>query len=318
MHPAKSVITLTTATGAGYGLAFFLALFMVLGLMPTDALYGQIALTLALGLIVIGLVASTLHLGHPERSWRAFSQWRSSWLSREGLLAVFTFAPLGLWWLNWFFGPTDSTMLTVLRILAILGCLFTVFATSMIYGSLKTIKAWANGWTPAVYLVLAGMTGSLLLYVFMRVGQSDQALYAGLLALGFMIVGAILKFTYWVFVESTPSVSTPETATGLGQYGKVRLVEAPHSQANYLLREMGFQVARKHSQKLRKLVYILGFLVPFGLVLLSLIPAVPTGLSHILAIASVLPAGLGIIIERWLYFAEAKHTVMLYYGASSS
>ena len=318
MHPAKSVITLTVATGAGYGLAFFLAMFMVLGLIPLGALFSQIALTFALGLIVAGLVASTLHLGHPERSWRAMSQWRSSWLSREGLLAVFTFAPLGLWWLSWFTGHEGHSAMTVIRLLAMVGCLLTVFATSMIYGSLKTIKAWANGWTPAVYLVLAGMTGTLLLYVIMTAGRLDQALYAGLLALGFMLAGAGLKFTYWVFVESTPSLSTPESATGLGQFGKVTLVEAPHSQANYLLREMGFQVARKHSQKLRKLVYLLGFAVPFVAVGLSLLPNFSGPVALGLAIFSALSAGLGIIIERWLYFAEAKHTVMLYYGASSA
>jgi DMSO reductase anchor subunit len=24
----------------------------------------------------------------------------------------------------------------------------------------------------------------------------------------------------------------------------------------------------------------------------------------------------GLVVERWLFFAEAKHTVMLYYGAA--
>ena len=34
-----------------------------------------------------GLIASTFHLGHPERAIKAFTQWRSSWLSREAWLA---------------------------------------------------------------------------------------------------------------------------------------------------------------------------------------------------------------------------------------
>jgi DMSO reductase anchor subunit len=34
-----------------------------------------------------------------------------------------------------------------------------------------------------------------------------------------------------------------------------------------------------------------------------------------LAVAS---AALGLVVERWLFFAEAKHTVTLYYGAQAA
>jgi DMSO reductase anchor subunit len=80
MHPAFSVIFFTTASGAGYGLLALLGILAPLGLVPADAGFGALALGLALVLITAGLLASSLHLGHPERAWRAFSQWRSSWL----------------------------------------------------------------------------------------------------------------------------------------------------------------------------------------------------------------------------------------------
>jgi DMSO reductase anchor subunit len=107
VHPALSVILFTVASGTGYGLAFWLGLGAALGLVAADRWFGLVALGLALALISFGLLASTFHLGHPERAWRAFSQWRSSWLSREGVLAVATYVPLGLFALGWVgFGST--------------------------------------------------------------------------------------------------------------------------------------------------------------------------------------------------------------------
>src|SRR3546814_4853981 len=83
MHPAASVIFFTTASGAGYGLLFLLGIAGAFGLAPPDLALGLVGFTLSLGLITAGLLASTFHLGRPERAWRALSQWRSSWLPRE-------------------------------------------------------------------------------------------------------------------------------------------------------------------------------------------------------------------------------------------
>ena len=85
MHPAYSVILFTTASGAGYGLLLWLAAAAALNLVPRDPMLGFFGLGLAIALVTIGLLSSTLHLGRPGRAWRALSQWRSSWLSREGV-----------------------------------------------------------------------------------------------------------------------------------------------------------------------------------------------------------------------------------------
>src|ERR1700746_2338146 len=105
MHPAFSVILFTTTSGAGYGLLVLLGVFAGTGLLPENPWFGFASLALALGMATAGLLASTFHLGPPERAWRAFSQWRSSWLSREGVAAVATFLPAGLFGIAWvFFG----------------------------------------------------------------------------------------------------------------------------------------------------------------------------------------------------------------------
>src|SRR3546814_13430477 len=93
MHPAYSVVFFTTASGAGYGLLALMGLFGSLGLLPPDPWLGAVGLGTALAAITAGLLSSTAHLGHPERMWRAFSQWRSSWLPLGGVAAVIAYAP---------------------------------------------------------------------------------------------------------------------------------------------------------------------------------------------------------------------------------
>ena len=109
MHPAYSVIVFTTLSGAGYGLLFLLSLLGASGLLPSERWFGVTGLGLAFVLITVGLLSSSLHLGHPERAWRAFSQWRSSWLSREAVVSLFTYLPSGLFAIGWvFFETTES------------------------------------------------------------------------------------------------------------------------------------------------------------------------------------------------------------------
>src|SRR5579885_2427493 len=101
MHPALSIVLFTTAAGAGFGLIIVLGLGAPLGYLPAGGWFAFVALAVATALAALGLFASVFHLGRPERAWRAFSQWRSSWLSREGVASVATFAPALLFALGW-------------------------------------------------------------------------------------------------------------------------------------------------------------------------------------------------------------------------
>ena len=94
MHPAVSVIFFTVMSGAGLGMIFLIGLGF-----PVDASAAWVFLigVVGGGLAVAGLLASTFHLGHPERAWRALSQWRSSWLSREGIAAIATLILFGIY-----------------------------------------------------------------------------------------------------------------------------------------------------------------------------------------------------------------------------
>jgi sulfite dehydrogenase (quinone) subunit SoeC len=313
MHPAFSVIFFTTASGAGYGLLALLGAGNALGLVPAAGWFGFWSLGLALILIAGGLLASTAHLGHPERAWRAVSQVGTSWLSREGVAALATFIPFAVFGIAWvFFGLTEGVW-ALPGLIAALGAAVTVFATAMIYRSLKPIHQWHNFHVVPVYLTLSLATGALLLHALVQLWGHAQPVI-GVVALLATALAGWAKQRYWNFVDTTKAPSSPETATGLGAIGKVRLLESPHQVDNYLMREMGFQVARKHALKLRRIALSSLFAVPLILTLLALLAPGPG--AAIMAVLAALSAGLGVGVERWLFFAEAKHTVTLYYGAT--
>lgn len=313
MHPAFSVIFFTTASGAGYGLLALLALFGVTGLLPTDTWLGFVAFAVSLGLIGSGLLSSMLHLGHPERFLKALSQWRSSWLAREGVTAIATFVPAGLFGIGWVFFNSASGFFGWMAALAAVMAGVTVFFTSMIYASLKPIRQWHNGFVPPSYLVLGAMTGSILLVLLARLFNVYAPAFA-ILAAALLVFGWLIKIGYWHHIDTSRARSNLGTATGLDRLGEVRLLEMPHTEENFIMREMGFQIARKHARKLRAIAHLFLFAIPLALMLLAvLVPLGPVA-GFLVALAATLSAILGVVTERWLFFAEATHASLIYYG----
>ncbi len=158
------------------------------------------------------------------------------------------------------------------------------------------------------------MAGFLLLDLLIRFWVV-RPVGTPLLALLAVLAAWWSKEAYWRFIDTTSAPSTVASATALGSRGQVRMLEPPHTQDNYLLQEMGFRIARKHKTRLRLIARITGFVLP---ALLSLIALLAVGMTAAIAAAiAVLSAALGLVVERWLFFAEAKHTVTLYYGADA-
>jgi sulfite dehydrogenase (quinone) subunit SoeC len=313
MHPATSIIGFTVASGAGYGLLALAITAAVLGALPDDRLFAFTVMALGTGLVGAGLVSSTFHLGHPERAWRALSQWRTSWLSREGLAALVTFVPLAIFGIGWVFLGETHGLWALAGLLAVVGAIVSVACTAMIYASLKPIRAWHTPWTPATYYLLALASGSVLLAMLLHL-FSASATWADGLGLVALVAAWSAKLGYWRDIDANPITGTPESATGLGVLGRVRQIVPPHTEDNYLLKEMGFRVARKHAATLRRLALATGLILPAALIALAWLAAgaVATGLM-VIAAAS---AALGILVERWLFFAEARHTVVNYYHGS--
>ena len=312
MHPALSIVFFTTASGAGFALLMLLGLAVPLGLLPASGWFGFVALAIAVGLAVAGLVSSVFHLGRPERAWRAFSQWRSSWLSREGVMSVLTFVPAAIFGVGWiFFGVTDG-VIGLCGFLAAVCAAVTIASTGMIYASLKPIHQWHNRWVVPNYFTLGVMAAFLLLDLIIRFWVV-RPVWTPLLALVSVLLAWWSKEAYWRFIGTTSAPSTVASATALGGRGSVRMLDPPHTQDNYLLQEMGFRIARKHKVWLRLIARVTAFVLPALLSVVALLFAGAVGLA--VAAFAVLSAALGLVVERWLFFAEAKHTVTLYYGA---
>ena len=309
MHPAFSVIFFTVASGAGFGLFSLLYIADVFhlggGFNREQLIIGGL---MAMALIVFGLLSSTFHLANPKNAWRAFNRFRTSWLSREGVFAVL-FMPLALGYLLciWFDAPALLRM--GLGFFAAVLAWITVFSTGMIYACLKTIRQWHTPLVPANYLALGYASGSLLLLLGAVVARLDTVPYLAMSAL-IVSVAAVLKAIYYFWIGS-PSVSpTINTATGLTRAG-VKLLDTGHTHGTFLTQEFGFQLARKQAGLLRTVVFVVGFGVP-GLMLVSIFQQ-PQGLWA--ASVALIAVMLGASVERWLFFAEARHVVNLYHGA---
>ena len=305
MHPALSIVFFTTASGLGYGLAMLLGL----DILDSAAISTRAAYLVALVLIGAGLLSSTLHLGNPQRAWRALSQWRSSWLSREGAMAIITFVPLLISaWLS----VADGRYSPVSGVLQIIFSLITVYCTAMIYASLKSVHAWHTKLTPLCYLLFA-IAGGTILALFFAACESGPVRALAATAIVALAVAWTAKSVWRNRMRDTKPLSSPESATGLGFIGSVRLLERPHVTENYLTREMGFRIARKHAAKLTSISLILGAVVPFILAVVVLVAGQGT-VGVICSLLAIIAFAAGIVVERWLFFAEARHAVMNYYG----
>ena len=288
MHPAPSVIIFTTFSGLGFGLLAWMGLGIPdVGGMTLLAFF-VIAYVLAAG----GLLASTFHLGNKKNAIYAFSQWRTSWLSREGVAAVVTLMLFGLIALARIFMGAEMTFSGAIgSVLA----LVTVFTTSMIYTQLKTISRWNQPLTPALFLLHAIAGGALL---------AGEVKIAGVL----LAALAVVMWLHWQQGDArAANRGTLGDATGLGHLGEVRMFESGHTGGNYVLDEMVYRVGRKHAQKLRMIALGLGAVLPAAILLLT-----PAG--HITAFIALALHIAGAIVGRWLFFAEAEHVVGLYYG----
>ncbi len=314
MRPTFSIIFFTVISGCGFGLLFLVGVACCMNVPGMSRACALTALSTGVFFSVAGLTASLLHLGQPQRAWRALSQWRSSWLSREGVASILTFAPaLVLFWILWKRDASDGARF-VGAALALMAFV-TVACTAGIYTSLKTIRAWHNALVLPGYLSFGASSAACwfwMISAFTDVPTSRIALLMPWVALVLCAISLVIKLAYWRFIDTYVGQSTPETATGLGRFGKVSTFEAPHTEENYLTREMGFVLARKHASRLRVIALVSFGILPISSALLSSVTHIQW-LAALCAIAASIGSIAGLFVERWLFFAQAKHVVMLYY-----
>jgi DMSO reductase anchor subunit len=313
VKPSISIVFFTVSSGAGLGLLSLVALadLCTVQLLPMRAFTWGIGLALAL--IVAGLASSALHLAKPSNAWRAFSRFRTSWLSREAVFAVASVAIALLYWVAVANGVTGALRASLAVVGLVLSWMVLV-CTGMIYASLKAIRQWHTRWTPLNYVLLGHWSGSVLLLGLARLFAPDSAPFAWL-AGGIGIAALFVKVGYWRAAANDATALTLERAIGVREgvhppgmtIARARLLDAGHSHRTFLTDEFGFSLARRHAKALRIVAIGFGFGLPAAWVL------APGGDGGWM-IAAVAFCIMGLLAERWLFFAEARHTVRLYHG----
>jgi sulfite dehydrogenase (quinone) subunit SoeC len=313
VKPALSIIFFTVSSGAGLGLVALCALIdlFVPGALPPQALWR--AALLGLALIAAGIASSTLHLANPKNAWRSFARFRTSWLSREAVLAAALFPLCALYIVVVAAGSTGARRILLALVTAFLAWTVLV-CTAMIYASLKPIRQWHTRWTPVNYVLLGHWSGAQLLAA---TASAYAAAPRGLLILSATLglASLVAKLAYWYAIgHGTPATLGHAIGVDQGVRGpsavtvaQARLLDVGHSRGTFLTDEFGFALARRHAGALRGIALALGF----GLPLLWLFVGTRDWQP---ALAAALCCIMGLLVERWLFFAEARHTVRLYHG----
>jgi DMSO reductase anchor subunit len=309
MHPAFSIVFFTTLAGAAQGLVVALAVAVLSGLTVSGGFLSA-ALALAGVLLVAGLGSSFLHLGRPERAWRAMMMWRTSWMSREVLVLPAFIGVVALWWLALRTGAGTGTRL--LPVAAILGALLLWYCTAMIYACMRFIEEWAHPLTIVNY-TLIGLSSGLVLACALAVllGEAGMLSATAPWALAATVAAFVTRVMALRRNAALRPKSTLQSATGI-QHPQLVQKSMGMSAGSFNTREFFHGASRAMFRGVRWGFLVFGFAVPAALLAWGLLGG--PAWAWVLALALQLP---GLVAERWFFFAQARHPQNLYYQSVS-
>jgi DMSO reductase anchor subunit len=308
MNPAWSVICFTTLAGAAQGLVVMLALATLGGLAPRHS-FAAGALSVALVMLLVSLGSSFLHLGRPMRAWRAATMWRTSWLSREVIVLPIFIAAVGLWWLSLRTGHGNPRTLMLACVLLAFGLWW---CTAMIYACIRFIAEWAHPITLVNY-TLIGLASGCTLLVALAVWRGETAL-AQVLAPMALVLTLLAWAARALALRRNAGLkprSTLQSATGI-RGTSIRQHSMGMSAGAFNTREFFHGVGLAALQRVRWALHGLGFALPAALVAVG----VATGTLEHVVLACLVQAP-GLLAERWMFFAQARHPQNLYYQVVS-
>ena len=307
MHPAWSVIVFTTVAGAAQGLVVVLALAGLLG-VPLAPGFVESALLCAFVMLLVGLGSSFLHLGHPRRAWRAVAMWHTSWLSREVIVLPAFIAVVGLWWLS----LRAAWRTPWLPLLAIALAALLWLCTAMIYACIRFIQEWAHALT-VVNITLIGLASGALLAAALAVLAGQNALARALApwALALTLAAWATRSLALRRNAALKPKSTLQSATGVSAPKLVQKAMGM-SAGSFNTREFFHGASRAALRHVRLALHGLGFALP-ALLLAAALAGAPLALLPL----AVAVQAVGLLAERWLFFAQAQHPQNLYYQTVS-
>jgi DMSO reductase anchor subunit len=325
MHPAFSVIFLTTLIGAGQGL--FLALYTgqlyaLANLLPpqSEGFYAAGSL-ISLALLVAGLVASFFHLGRPERAWRAAAMWRTSWLSREVVVLPLMMALVAAYGLAHYLGLTQPLFrvagILPVDVTLLIGLLGTVAAfalflcTAMIYASVKFLQEWHSPLTVLNFTALGIASGFMLAAAYSAWLGNELVAFFGTWAVIATLLGLLTRAAALARNRRLTHKSSLQTAIGIRHKAMAQTAQGSTG-GSFNTREFFHGGAESSPRAVRNLFLVLVFALPVALIVAG------HGMeSFLLPLAAFVIQYLGLLAERWYFFAEAKHPQNLYYQGVS-
>ncbi|CAA7627039.1 DMSO reductase anchor subunit [Candidatus Terasakiella magnetica] len=306
MRPAFSVLFLTTLIGAGQGLLIAMVtgqIFVTLGGGPevSGGFFAGGGL-LALILLGLGLVASMFHLANPQRGWRAASRWRTSWLSREVILIPLLCGLVLLYALAHLLSLREVSL--VLGLLSLLVCLALFVCTGMIYACVRFIRQWASAWTVVNYLMMGLASGFTLAAGYAGLAGSALAGFLTAAALALTLAALAARLTQlWLNARGTAR-SCMKTAIGT-HHTQIRQITQGFMGQSFNTQEFFTPGGAEAIRGLTLLFILAGFVAPLGLIVLG-VPVVAFVIQFV-----------GLMAERWVFFAAGEHVQNLYYQAKA-
>jgi sulfite dehydrogenase (quinone) subunit SoeC len=311
MNPAFSVVVFTTAAGAGQGLVVALAIALLAG-VPMAPSFVRASLLVAILALVVGLASSFLHLGRPRRAWRAATMWRTSWLSREVIVLPAFIALVALWWLA-ARAPGSMPARLALPLAAIAGAALLWYCTAMIYACLRFIEEWAQPLTVVNFILIGLASGSVLASALAALaGESRVLALAAPLALAVTLAAWAARAAAWRRNAALRHRSTLQTATGI-RSARLAQTSMGMSAGSFNTREFFHRASASALRRIKGIAIVLGFALPALLIAGVIVGALP----ELACVAALIVQAPGLIADRWLFFAQAKHPQNLYYQVVS-
>ncbi len=322
MHPAFSVIFLTTLIGVGQGL--FLALitgqsYSAVELLPSQdstAFYG-IGGGIALLFLIGGLIASIFHLGRPERAWRSAAMWRTSWLSREVIILplvmmlVFVYAVMHFFSLDVvLYTRPSGVQLHLTLIVGALGAVATFLlflCTGMIYASIKFLQEWASSLTVINYLLLGTASGFLLATAFAATNAPGLMNFYGIWTIIILVTAFITRMASLIRNSRIKHKSSIQSAIGI-RHEHIEQKSMGMMGGSVNTRDFFHHQTALIMKSVRWIFIVLTFVVPLLLLWMGMSQA-----NTSLLISSFITLYIGLVFERWYFFAQANHPQNLYY-----
>jgi sulfite dehydrogenase (quinone) subunit SoeC len=304
MHPAWSVILFTVLAGLGQGLFVMLVRASDTGVAPHLLGLAGLASTT---LLCIGLACSFFHLGHPLRAWRAVAMWRTSWLSREVIVLPVTIAVVATWSVGQLAGWPQVRWLGVLGVAL---CFVLWVCTGMIYACIRFLREWAHPLTIVNFVLLGWMSGATAFAALCGLapgyGSGSWWLTA---AIVLTVAGACARLASLARNRQLKPLSTAQSALGVPA-AKLRQMSQGATGGSFNTREFFHGKSALVVKNVRWMALGLCFALP----LLLLVAARYQPEAGLVAGAALCQL-LGLLAERWLFFAQANHPQNIYYRA---